>query len=63
MGILEVVGIDEYGNAARRSRKIKVLTYIAIADDPKSSLWSDESRNSAGMGSGKNVKRWREVTT
>lgn len=26
MGILEVVGIDEYGNAARRSSKIKVLT-------------------------------------
>lgn len=49
-------------NAARRSSKRKVSTHIAMTDDPKSSLWSDERKNPAGMGRGETVKRGREVT-
>lgn len=37
-------------NAARRSSKRNVLTHIAMTDDPKSSLWSDECKNPAEMG-------------
>lgn len=33
-----------------REKGLLVLMYIVMIDDPKSSMWSDESRDAAGMG-------------